>query len=143
MLRKIFRGQSLFEVIFAVAIAALVLIAIVTLSTRSIKTADFSTNNAQATKYAQEAMEWVRMQRDTLTWATFSTYVTGIDIDLGTLAWGAGNHIIPSNSNFIRHINLSWADPNKIIRATVKVTWTDSDGTHEVRNESKFTNWNR
>ena len=43
------RGQSLFEVMFAIGIAALVLIAIVSLSTRAVKTSDF-----------QEIIHWLQ-----------------------------------------------------------------------------------
>jgi len=50
------RGQSLFEVMFAIGIAALVLIAIVSLSTRAVKTSDFSRNNSLSVFHAQHLL---------------------------------------------------------------------------------------
>jgi type II secretory pathway pseudopilin PulG len=136
-----YTGQSLFEVIFAVAIAALVLLAIVSLSSRSITTSDYSKNNALATKYALEATEWLRQERDT-SWSSFyarngSTY----DIGGSSPGWGNANPI--TGTIFSRTVNLSSdTDGSGAIVAIVTVTWTDSQGTHTVTNTTKFTNWN-
>ena len=57
-------GQSLFEVVVALAISTLVIIAVVSLAALSIRNTDFSKNKTLASKYAQDATEWLRGQRD-------------------------------------------------------------------------------
>ena len=67
-------GQSLFEVVFAVAIAAMILVGIVSLATTSTRNSIFSRNNSQATKYAQEVVEWLREERDK-DWINLSSHI--------------------------------------------------------------------
>ena len=58
------RGQSLAEVIVASAVGILVVSALVFAIIFSLRNANFSKNQAQATKLAQEGMEKVRSIRD-------------------------------------------------------------------------------
>ena len=58
------RGQSLFELVVAIAISALIVVAMVSLATNSIKNSQFSKNKALASSYAQQATEWLRGERD-------------------------------------------------------------------------------
>ncbi|KKU02965.1 MAG: hypothetical protein UX52_C0007G0004 [Candidatus Amesbacteria bacterium GW2011_GWA1_46_35] len=62
------RGQMLLEVVLALAIVTIVMVALVQLSTRSIKNSDFSRYQAEATSYASQAMEWIRADRNTKGW---------------------------------------------------------------------------
>ncbi|MFV1917388.1 MAG: hypothetical protein ACC618_02840, partial [Patescibacteria group bacterium] len=83
------KGQSLFEVIFTLAIAALIMVGIVSLAASSIRNSAFSRNNTQATRYVQEASEWLREQRDT-DWSVFSGYASSAPGEkwcLTSLAW--------------------------------------------------------
>lgn len=57
-------GQSIFEVVFAVGISALILLAIVALTTSSISTSSLARNNTLATQYANDSLEWIRGERD-------------------------------------------------------------------------------
>ena len=57
-------GQSLFELVVAIAISALIIVAMVSLAVNSIQNSNFAKNKALASSYAQEAMEWLRGQRD-------------------------------------------------------------------------------
>lgn len=135
------RGQSLFEVVFALAIAALVLVAAVSLSTSSVRNALFARNQSYAAKYAQEATEWFRQQRDT-NWDSFYAKATG-DMCMPTLAWGT----IPPCTNpitgtiFYRQATLIAGID--LVDASVIVSWTDSNGIHEVRNATRYTYWRR
>lgn len=65
------RGQTLFEVTIAVAVAVMVIISIVAAATVSVRNANFARNQAEATRFAQEALEWIRAQRDASTWEDF------------------------------------------------------------------------
>lgn len=131
-------GQSLFEVLFAVGIAAIILIAVVSLSVQSVKTSDASKNNSLATKYALEGIEWVRQQRDNTVWATFSSYAGGVR-NLGDLNWTSGSSQI-GTSIFHRTIQLTSSGADTFI-VEIRVSWDDSGGAHEVKNTTKLTNW--
>lgn len=142
-----FSGQSLFEVVFAVGMVALILTAIVLLSTRSIKTADFSQNRAMAGKYAQEATEWFRLQRDLLGWDIFFAKAddTPVSHSFGSLVFDTTDTLIPGTV-FSRSYTLSeyTTDEGDLgLLLEVKIEWTDSEGPHTVINSTKFTNWDR
>jgi hypothetical protein len=146
-------AQSLFEVIFAIAIAALVMTAVVVLSTDSVRNSSFSRNQTHATRHAQEATEWLREERDS-SWINFanrtgnpcvssgswgvSCEIPGVVFCLGNLNWSSGCNI--SGSIFDRQVNLDLIELNNV-EADIVVSWTDGQGTHEVRSITRFTNW--
>ena len=59
-----FRGQTLIEVIIAIAVGTLIITAILGLATRSTRNANFSRANEQASKLAQQGLEVIRNIRD-------------------------------------------------------------------------------
>lgn len=133
-------GQSLFEVLFAVGISALILISVISLSTQSVRTGDFSKNNASATKYAQEAIEWVRQQRDILGWDAIRSGV-GPERAFGVLDLSGSENPIPGTI-FDRYLTIYGIGTDTVL-VEVKVRWADGAGTHEVKNSTKLTNWRR
>lgn len=144
------RGQSLFEVVFAVSIAAVIIIGVLSLVPRLVSNSDFSKNNALATKYALESTEWIRQQRDKETWNTFYSRASdspGSDYCLENLNWGS----FPCgfiNNIFERTVNLTQVTVTQGgrdylgVEAKVRVRWTDGSGTHEVLDVSRYFNWN-
>lgn len=58
------KGQTLIELIVVVAVSVIVIGALVFAIIASLRNASFSKNQAQATKYAQEGIERVRVGRD-------------------------------------------------------------------------------
>src|SRR5690348_13885888 len=68
-------GQSLIEVMFATAVVALVLIAVLSSIILSLRNARFALEQTKATGYAQATLEWLRQQRDIVGWGVFSTSV--------------------------------------------------------------------
>lgn len=134
-------GQSLFEVIFAIGVAALVLVGITSLSAKGVRNSSFSKNNAQATKYAQEATEWLREQRDT-SWSNFVSHASGNPICLGSSppSWSGPCKI--TGTPFERRVTLTRDAANtNIIHAVVEVSWNDDQGFHSSRTVTTFTNW--
>lgn len=57
-------GQSLIEVLVVLAVATVVMVALVIVIVVGLKNAQFAQSQAQATKYAQEAIEQVKAIRD-------------------------------------------------------------------------------
>ena len=156
------QAQSLFEVLFAVAIAAIILVGVVSLSTTSIRNTTLSNSNALATKYSQEAVEWLRGERD----ADFLDFLDhAIDHDsycLSNLNWDdsgvcSGAEFItdtpflrslsfvcyktdPADSELFVNVACDDVDVNNM-EAVVETMWTDAQGEHSIRTVSRFTNW--
>jgi type II secretory pathway pseudopilin PulG len=141
-------GQSLFEVVVALGIAAVILTGVVGLTTSSIRNSTFSRNNSLAARYAQETIEWLRTERDS-DWTTFANRSVGGAgqrwcLTANPISWpgtsgpcGASNVI--AGTVFTRELTMTLGTNS--IEASVVVSWTDSQGTHQVRNGTLFTNW--
>ena len=58
------KGQSLIELVVVVAVLVIVITALTFATIGSLRNAQFSKNQVQATKLAQEGLEWARVGRD-------------------------------------------------------------------------------
>lgn len=148
---KVELGQSLFELVVAIAISALVIVAIVSLVASSIRNANYSKNNGLASSYAQNATEWLRSERDrdinkfminaqTPAWCLKDSPLT-ISSWSQVGACNAGDFI--SGTIFLRevHFTSSVVGGKTVIQTAVVVSWTDAQGLHEVTNTTNFTDW--
>jgi Tfp pilus assembly protein PilV len=139
------KGQSLFEVVLALAVAALIIIAIVALATISIRNASFSRNQSLATRHAQEAIEWLRGQRDE-GWDVFAARALTSPWCLKSLSWTdaiigeCGSSDFISDTIFKREISFIILDASSI-DTEVKVSWQDTQGLHETKTLTTFTDW--
>jgi len=159
------KGQSLFEVIFALAVAALVMVGIVSLAASSVSNSSFARNSALSTRLAQEVSEWLRQQRDT-DWTSFKQKAeTSVTWCLRELSWN-----LPSESSacasdeyvgstiFVRNVIFSCFESNLTpppaflpvicsdtdinnIEVIITVEWSDAKGLHETRTVTQFTRW--
>lgn len=129
------KGQSLFEVVIAIAVAALIMTGVASLATKAVRDATFARNKTQATRLAQEASEWLRTERD----ADWDTFVTQVGYNcLGSLSWVGSCSV--TDTIFSREVTLTTVSPN-VIEAVVVVTWDSGIGTHEVRSVTRFSDW--
>lgn len=142
-MKKNLAGQSLFEVVLALGIMTLITVGVVILTLYSIRNASFARNKNLAAKYAQEAIEWLRSERDNDI-SIFKSRVPTVDYCLNSLSWsntgqcGVSEYI--PNTNFVRDLSFTVDLTDKtIITATVVVYWTDSQGYHESRSSTDFT----
>lgn len=135
------RGQTLIEVVVAIAIATTVITALALASTNSIRNAQFSKNQAQATKLSQGAVEYLRSYRDRYGFEALKQCVTpasrylilsGLDIpstfDTRTCYWSVSSSG-QSLGAFIRYVGLTRRDLDTLV-VDVSVDWTDSQGAH-------------
>jgi Tfp pilus assembly protein PilV len=146
-MKKFLHGQSLFEVVLALGLATLIIVAIVSLATNSIRNTSFSRDKTLSTRYAQEATEWLRGQRDE-DWDTFSANVIFCPAPpytqcLDTLSWGdcgacASDELI--DDRFKREVSFADITADSV-SMEVTVYWSDSQGLHEVRNGTTLTDW--
>ena len=143
-------GQSLFEVVFALAIAGIILIGIVSLATSAVRNTTFARNQSVATRYVQEGVEWLREQRDT-DWGDFLGRASA-----GGRVWCLSSSPIGSWPGeggcgptigvtiFTREATLTQYDITETIvgvRADVIVSWQDAQGIHDARTVTNFSAW--
>lgn len=140
------KGQSLFEVVVSLAIAALIVLAIVSLTSNSIRNAVYSRNNSQAALRAQEAIEWLRGQRD----SNIDEFFDNVLIPtycLDNLDWtnqgACGTTEVINGTPFFRQVDftLSTISGKTLLTAVVVVSWTDAQGVHDVTSSTTFTDW--
>lgn len=138
-------GQSMFELLIAIFVVAITLVAFLGLVTGSIGNSTFSKERSQAGSYTQEAVEWLRSQRDS-DWAAFTARAsaTGTTNCLQTLSWsgsacGSASYI--SGTRFIREVTLIYNATAEQVEARVVTRWTDSSGLHESKATTYLTNW--
>src|SRR3990167_1239091 len=145
-------GQSLLEVVVAIAIAAILAVSIVSTTLIAQKSAKSAENKTGATKLAQEAIEQNRIFRDR---QGFDKLINGDCYNLGSaqnpnpLDWKLlpnycqgsviqGEPIKLENTSFYRKISIEndpidlSDDSRKLI--TVTVGWEDSGGEQKVVN---------
>lgn len=138
-------GQSLLEVIVALAVVLLVVLALVRAVVTAVRSSDFAKKSAQASSFAQEGMESMRAFRDA-SWTVFWAAATGVNRDLSGSTPGGSCLTTPNLANtFIRCVKMEQItdpDPNKNkVKTAVTVSWTDSNGTHKSEQISYFTKW--
>ncbi|HCM37051.1 MAG: hypothetical protein UV61_C0030G0004 [Candidatus Gottesmanbacteria bacterium GW2011_GWB1_43_11] len=134
-------GQSLLEAVIAIGISTMVLVSLITAVRFALANAQYTRNKTQATKYTQEAVEWLRSQRD-LDWATFYTYAQGSQFCLNDLvvasltsqvACASGINI--TGTIFTRSATLTASGADKVL-VNVIVTWMQSSRTAQVTTDT-------
>lgn len=136
-------GQSLYEVVFAIGIAAVILIALVALATVSVRNTTFSKNKAIATELSEEALEWLRSEK-VADWGAFAardgTWCLP-DLNWGTAGFGGCSSTDYVNgTRIVREIIINVESADTILM-TIELSWQDSQGSHEVNSETYFTKW--
>ncbi|MFC1625462.1 hypothetical protein ACFL1Q_00265 [Patescibacteria group bacterium] len=126
-------------------VSTLIIVALVALTAVSIRNATYSKNKTLASRYNQEAVEWLRGERD----KDFDTFVgnaTNIVWCISELNWESNTRCSSSqkieSTPFVREVEFSVDTAEKtIIEANVSVAWEDSQGMHDVRSSTNFTDW--
>lgn len=137
------RGQSMFEVLLALFIITMIIVAVVVLSTKSIANSLFSRSKTQASRYSQEAIEWLRHERENNSAAFGVVTNTGTycltALNFSNTGTCAANELI-TDTIFKREVNFSTnlVASKTIIIATVITSWQDPRGYHEVRATTEF-----
>lgn len=123
------KGQMLLEVVLALAIVTIVMVALVQLSTRSIKNSDFSRSQAEATSYASGAMEVIRVERNNLGWeAWYNSLPASNSEDLGNGYTRTTDYAKPVGS------------PERVT-IKVMVTWDQGGVSHSAKQDAIFTRY--
>lgn len=136
------KGFTLLELLVVLIVVSLVITGVVSVVTVSVRNARFARDQAQASRYTQEAMEWIRQQRDS-DWNTFFSR-SGATYCMSSLSWSSsspcssGNTI--SSTNLVRNATMQTID-NNTVSVDVVVSWSDTSGSHQSRMATYLTNW--
>lgn len=121
--KQIQKGQTLLEVLLALAIASLVLGGIILVTSKSLGNTQYSTNQNLATFYAKEGLSKERQKRDSMDWTSFSAYAGGLHTEPPITTSGG--------VEFTRETVFTNPSPNcnsggfDGIEVTVTVAWAD------------------
>jgi Tfp pilus assembly protein PilV len=117
------KGQTLIEVLFALGVVGLCLVALVSVTVSAIRNASFANDSSLAVQLAQEGLETARRQRDRLTWEDFK-------------AEGDECSDVGPDSRFERCITYTDEGEDKVV-VDVTVAWED----HSVEAQTFLTKW--
>lgn len=137
------RGDTLIEVLIALAVATVIISAITVLGTTSLSNAKFVANQDQASKYAQEGLEIVRQIRNS-NYVGFASYNGVYCLAKGTTSLGTAvtSCTTPNIDNkFVRSVQITQNGGcgANLANTTVLVSWTDGKCTSgEYCHSSKF-----
>lgn len=127
-------GQSLIELVISLGVILIVLLALAALGIKTLSNADYSKKKVQASKYAQEGMEYVRRYRDNSDWATFSSSNSCSTMNNIILSQG----LLGLTNPFTRTITCTDLGGNKL-KIVVIVSWANSISGDQSELVSYFT----
>lgn len=159
------KGQSMLELIIALGIGVVIISALAYTTILSLKNSQFAQNQVQATRFAQEAIDKIRIFRERNNpvcfqgggpyfWATPGTLIWSID-PVGVTFYltqnppcyltdqspSPGTGELNLENKFSRKIFINnYEDGNKK-QFRVEVTWSDSSGDHSSQIETILTNY--
>ena len=151
--RSLKKGQSLIEVVVALAVVSLLAVALISTSLVTQRTSKAAANDTQATKLVQQNIEQMRVFRDrkgysALVDGTCYTLIIANVSDPNTWSIAAcsggtinGEVITQANVVFTRRIAIATpGGTSNQKRITVTVTWPDQGGTQTVSNVTILSN---
>lgn len=138
-------GQTLLELVVATGVVAIVITALVTAVTASLRYSQATRLRSHGVKFAQEGLELTRKVRDLNTWDVFQAYSDGLGSwcldELG--AWsadlGSGSCPLSAGNNFWRRVHFVWNDP--VMEVTVTVSWGERTISSTMELKTHFTQW--
>lgn len=144
------KGQSLFEVVVAVGISALIITGVVVLATNSIQNSTYSRDKTLASLYVQQAEEWLRKERDqnSVVFNAKAAFDQSNDITycLNNLVWPnapgscSSGSFIGGDTKFVRKITFPACNPcvSDLVEVNITVSWKDSKGNHDVSSSTNL-----
>lgn len=141
-------GQTLIETVAAMAVAVIMVAALVGLGILALRTAMTAKKKAISTRFANQAMEAVRIYRDTGGYtqlpADGQCLIMGTDGSISSSELCGDFRQHPLNNDFqykmeIDEIGGQCSGSCKIIKVTVQ--WSDAGGIHPVELETHLTDW--
>lgn len=148
-------GQTLVEMVVAVGMVSLVLVAIVSGIAISIRNSRFSKNKALATRYAQEGIEKFRFYRDEYGWEPFFNEMQSggedycfadFPLSLEDISDRTGNCTTEtiSGTEYTRYAQVIVTTiPSDWVDVVIGVSWYEGAVAHSVELPTRFNDWTR
>lgn len=142
------KGQSLFEIVIAISLIALVATTIVSLTTITLKNNIHSRNKSFAQQKTQEAYEWLRSEKNA-SWSTFygyasltpgTTYCLEETMIFNTGSCNVSEVLISNGVAFTRETILIKENTNSV-NIVITVEWDESGKTYNTSIESYLNNY--
>lgn len=138
------KGISLLEIVITIGLVGVVLISLVTLSTKSVINSSLSREKNEATRYTQETIEWLRSEKDK-GWTSFDTNVQAntrwcMEDNSWTSPGTCTSEQTISGTNFTRSVEFNRVDANTI-EVTVITRWQSSGNLNQSRSATILTRW--
>ncbi|MBI4137141.1 hypothetical protein HY469_03705 [Candidatus Roizmanbacteria bacterium] len=124
-------GQALAEILFALAIAILLINGLVVAMRSGIANSQFSQHKVQSVHLAQTSIELARAERDNGHWA---------DLNTRTAQMGEGT-VSLDNVDFNRDVVVTDINAGTTKRITVIVSWDEYNRQVQTRLTTILTNW--
>lgn len=143
-------GQSLLEVVVTIGVIVLVLVGLLSAISFGLSNAQFSRNKAQAIKYAQEAVEWLRVEREA-SWNVFYNTRAGSGAGLtycftNTVSWptpgacSSSGVISDQYRLFYREATLIQSGIGRVL-VNIRIYWQQGARTTDVTVNTYLTQW--
>jgi len=142
---RINKGQSLVEVVVGIGMMSLLLVALLSLISLSVKSSRVAKNRSKAVALAQEGLELMRTYRD-YNWNEFLSYANGSEYILNS-NWTVNDELVSDctsddkmylGSLFSRCVNLSGE-----VDVVVTVYWQEGLKLNSMVQSTKLTRWER
>jgi Tfp pilus assembly protein PilV len=138
-------GFVLVELLVAVGISAVALVAIAGLASRLTSDAAFARHKTEANNLAREGVEWVKSERLVSGWSDVNGK-KNITYCINDLTWVVGtcSGNVPGSKLYTRYLTL--VDKNPVtypprLVATVTVNWSEARGSHTAVLDTELTNF--
>lgn len=128
-------GQILLELVVAIGVAMVALMAMAQISIKSLANSNFSVHQSVANGYSIAGMEWIRSQRD-VDWANINK--TGTFCLTTLLAWSTASPCPTINNFYTRTAELTKDSNPKKVQVVVTVSWQEGSLTHSARQTDVF-----
>lgn len=129
----------------AIGVVAIVMTALVSAVTASLRYSQATRLRSRGVKYAQEGLELTRKLRDINIWTIFQAYSDGTgrwclnEIGAWTVDDASGVCPLNAGSNYWRRVSFVWNDPR--MEVTVTVSWGERTTPSTVELKTYFTKW--
>ena len=121
------KGSALIEVLIAVSVAVVGLLALVSIGTKSVNNSGFASRQAQATAFSSQAIEKVRAAKQSMGWSVFKqTYGNGIRCGSNLSVGGCCDIGNASEFNSCVTLTFSGAVGNEIVTVVSLVSWSEA-----------------
>ena len=121
------KGQMLIELMIALSVVMMTLVALVQISTKSLSNAGFSQKQAVAESFVSREMEMIRSTKNK-SWDTFYANTTN------------ETNVAIAGTEFTKTITYTKPDANTVT-VTVTVSWTEKDKPFSSRQNTVFSKY--